>query len=94
MAQWQPREAVAAQVAAQGITVDRLHIDDGCYELRGRDADGNKVRLTLDPATLEILSMRVRFRHGVKSTPYLQGAREPVCAQPQPIPPSTNGRPR
>ena len=61
VAQWQPREAVAAHVAAQGITIDRLHIDDGCYELRGRDTDGNRLHLTLDPVTLEILSMRVRF---------------------------------
>ena len=57
MAQWQPREAVSAHVLERGITTDRLRIDDGCYEVRGRDGDGNSVELKLDPASLEVMTM-------------------------------------
>lgn len=73
MSDWQPREAAVAQVATLGITVDRLRIDDGCYELRGRDADGNRVELQLDPATLAVRELEVRFRHGASASRYLPG---------------------
>ncbi len=55
MADWQPREAVEAAAAAQGLTVRRIKIDDGCYELDARDAQGRRVKLRLDPATLSVL---------------------------------------
>lgn len=55
MADWQPREAVQAQLEAQGLTVRRIRIDDGCYEVDANDAQGLRVKLRLDPATLEVL---------------------------------------
>lgn len=62
---WQPRSAVLALAERQGWEVEKLKIDDGCYELRGRDADGRRLKAKIDPATLEVL--------GVKRA---QGARE------------------
>ena len=38
MADWQPREAVAEFASSQGWEVRRIKIDDGCYEIDGRDA--------------------------------------------------------
>ena len=73
MSDWQPREAAVAHVATLGITVDRLRIDDGCYELRGRDAEGNRVALQLDPATLEVRNLEVRFGHGADASRYFPG---------------------
>lgn len=55
MADWQPREAVQALVEQQGLTVRRIKIDDGCYEVDARDAAGARVRMRLDPGTLVIL---------------------------------------
>lgn len=55
MADWQPREAVQAQLESQGLTVRRIRIDDGCYEVDARDAQGLRVKMRLDPATLEVL---------------------------------------
>lgn len=75
MAQWQPREAVSAHVLERGITTDRLRIDDGCYEVRGRDGDGNSVELKLDPASLEIMEFEVHFRPGANTLRYLPAAR-------------------
>lgn len=55
MAKWQPREAVQALAEARGMTVRRIKIDDGCYQLDARDANGHRVKLRLDPATLAVL---------------------------------------
>ncbi len=74
MSQWQPREAATAHARQLGISIDRLKIDDGCYELRGRDSDGNRVELKLDPATLSLLELDIRFRPGADPARYLPGA--------------------
>jgi len=57
MADWQPREAVKAMAEARGLTVRRIKIDDGCYEVDARDAQGRRVELRLDPATLDLLAL-------------------------------------
>jgi len=60
MAQWQPRDAVQRMAEAQGWTVRRIKIDDGCYEIDGRDADGRASEMTVDPATLTILAIQYK----------------------------------
>ena len=64
MADWQPREAVEALAVEQGWTIGRIKIDDGCYEVKGRDADGREIELTLHPATLAILGSEDQFEDG------------------------------
>lgn len=58
--QWQPREAVLQIAAQQGWKVQRLKIDDGCYEIRGRDAQGREFKAKLDPQTLRVVKMKAR----------------------------------
>jgi hypothetical protein len=60
MAQWQPREVVQRMAEAHGWTVRRIKIDDGCYEIDGRDADGRASEMTVDPATLTILAIEYK----------------------------------
>ncbi len=55
MADWQPREAVAQMAASNGWTVRRIRIDDGCYEIRGQDAQGRAFEVKVHPGTLSIL---------------------------------------
>ena len=55
MADWQPREEVAALAARQGWTVRRIKIDDGCYKIDGRDAEGRKIEVKVQPGTLQIV---------------------------------------
>lgn len=55
MADWQPREAVLAMAEAQGWTVRRIKTDDGCYEIKGRDANGREIEVKVDPATLAVV---------------------------------------
>ena len=40
MAEWQPRDAVERLAEENGWTLRRIKIDDGCYEIDGRDAEG------------------------------------------------------
>jgi hypothetical protein len=55
MADWHPRETVARLAAQNGWTVRRIKIDDGCYEIDGRDASGRRIEVTLHPVTLEVI---------------------------------------
>lgn len=64
MAEWQPREAVQALAEAQGLTVRRIKIDDGCYEVDALDAAGVRVRMRLDPGSLAVLRSGRGGHHG------------------------------
>lgn len=59
---WQSREAVQQMAASQGWTVQRLKIDDGCYELRATDAQGRSLKAKVDPETLQIIKIKRRER--------------------------------
>ena len=58
--QWQSRDSVLHIAAQRGWHVQRLKIDDGCYEIRGRDAQGRAFKATLDPQTLKPVKMKLR----------------------------------
>lgn len=60
---WQPREAVRQMAAAQGWQIQRLKIDDGCYEIRATDAQGQEFKAKLDPETLKVLKLKRREEH-------------------------------
>lgn len=55
---WQTREAVRQMAAAQGWQIQRLKIDDGCYEIRGTDVQGRTFKAKIDPETLTVLKMK------------------------------------
>lgn len=55
---WQTREALRQWASAQGWQVQRLKIDDGCYEIRGTDAQGRSFKAKVDPETLKVLKMK------------------------------------
>lgn len=65
MNQWQPREAVQRMAEARGWRVDRIKIDDGCYEIRGLDEAGRRIKVKVDPGSLAIVRMKRADRdHG------------------------------
>jgi hypothetical protein len=57
MKDWQPREAVVKFAAEQGWTLRRIRIDDGCFEVTGRDSQGRAIEVKLNPATLAVVEM-------------------------------------
>ena len=80
---WQPGSAVRALAERNGWRVERLKIDDGCYEIKGRDAEGRRLKAKIDPASLKVIS--VKREHESRDR---QGQRE---APPPPTPASAPG---
>ena len=57
---WQPREAAIAAAAGLGWQIDKIEADDGCWEVKGRDAEGRRIKAKLDPETLRVVKLRHR----------------------------------
>ncbi|WP_277372292.1 PepSY domain-containing protein [Pseudomonas sp. AA-38] len=64
---WQSREAVREMAASQGWHLRRLKIDDGCYEIKGTDAQGRAFKAKLDPQTLAIVKFKYKDHDGKHS---------------------------
>lgn len=64
MQRWQSREAVRQMAAQQGWQIQRLKIDDGCYEIRGTDSQGRSFKAKIDPETLKVVKMKQRDSQG------------------------------
>lgn len=62
MADWQPRDAVARLAEENNWSVRRIKIDDGCYEIDGRDAQGRRIEVTVHPATLQVIEFEYEDR--------------------------------
>lgn len=43
-----------------GWSISKMELDDGCYELRVIDQGGNDLKMTVDPATLEVIDGKVK----------------------------------
>ncbi len=86
MDRWQSREAVRQMAAQQGWQIQRLKIDDGCYEIRGIDAQGRTFKAKIDPETLKVLKMKQGDRERAR-----ERDREREHAPPQARPPQPDG---
>ncbi|WBY02347.1 PepSY domain-containing protein [Ramlibacter tataouinensis] len=92
--QWQSREAVRQMAAAQGWQVQRLKIDDGCYEIRGTDSQGRTFKARVDPQTLAIVKIKHkdRARERTREREHDLG-RDPAAAHPGPSRADDTGAP-
>ncbi|CAM5197380.1 PepSY domain-containing protein OS=Castellaniella defragrans OX=75697 GN=HNR28_001165 PE=4 SV=1 [Castellaniella denitrificans] len=61
---WQTREAVTQMARQKGWDLQRVKIDDGCYEVRGKDAQGRAFKAKLDPETLAVVKIKYRDHDG------------------------------
>ncbi len=67
VANWQSREALRKHLEEQGLQVQRIKVDDGCYEVRGVDAQGNPFKAKYAPDSLKTLKMKTKDDgHGEK----------------------------
>ncbi|QFG37616.1 hypothetical protein BDE18_1208 [Paracoccus pantotrophus] len=57
---WQQREAAMQAATGLGWRVEKIEADDGCWEVKGRDAQGRRIKAKLDPATLQVVKLRHR----------------------------------
>ena len=82
VANWQPRETLRAQLEQQGWTIQRIKVDNGCYEVRGVDRKGNPFKAKYAPASLQIQKLEIDFTGGGKASDYLdQGEKAPGPGQ-------------
>ncbi|GLR62763.1 PepSY domain-containing protein [Marinospirillum insulare] len=61
VANWQPREVLRQQLEEQGWKISRIKVDDGCYEVKGYDQLGNKVKAEYFPASLRLRKLKIKF---------------------------------
>lgn len=73
VADWQPREVLRQQHERRGWTVQRIKVDDGCYEVRGTDRLGNKFKAKYAPDSLRIRKLEIEFSQGGDASDYLEG---------------------
>ena len=59
-AQWRSIEEAVVAVKAKGYEVRKIEIDDGCYEVHASGSGGERVKLYLDPGSLDIVRSRRR----------------------------------
>lgn len=57
IADWLSEAEIRGRATAMGIDVRDIEIDDGCYEVEGRNRDGRKIELRLHPQTGEQVSV-------------------------------------
>jgi len=60
--QQQSWAAVTQLAENYGWTIHWVEIDDGCYEVQVTDVGGNKIKADIDPATLDVIKAKIRFK--------------------------------
>ncbi|MBE0508588.1 MAG: PepSY domain-containing protein [Marinospirillum sp.] len=68
---WQPRENLQKMLEDKGWQVNRIKVDDGCYEAKGTDTLGNRFEAKYGPATLEIRALKIKFQQQGTAEDYL-----------------------
>lgn len=71
VADWQPREVLRQQLEQQGWEVQRIKVDDGCYEVRGIDKNKNSFKAKYAPASLRIRKLEITFDRDGRAADYL-----------------------
>lgn len=59
---WLSQEAIAAKLKEQGFVVTRTETKRSCYEVKGKDAQGKRVELYVDPVTARIVKQESKDR--------------------------------
>jgi hypothetical protein len=54
-ADWRPEQALRQKLEADGWKINRIKIDDGCYEVYGFNGEGQRAETYFDPKTFEVV---------------------------------------
>ena len=54
-AEWQPEQALRQKLEADGWKINRIKIDNGCYEVYGFDGEGQRAETYFDPKTFGVV---------------------------------------
>lgn len=68
---WQPKGHLRQMMENNGWAVKRIKVDDGCYEIKGLDRNGHRVKAKFSPASLKIIELEIKFEGSGDSSDYL-----------------------
>ena len=57
-AEWQSQEALQKKLEAEGWKVKKIKVEDGCYEVYGTDAKGNRMESYFDPKSFSVMKSK------------------------------------
>lgn len=57
---WQKKDAVTQMATQKGWEIQRLKIDDGCYEIHGKTKEGELFKAKINPETLVVVKMKIK----------------------------------
>ena len=55
--EWKPQAELERKLTDEGWKISRVKIENGCYEVYGRDAKGHKRETFFHPKTFEIVTV-------------------------------------
>ena len=58
-ADWMSQDAARAKATEMGLTVKKLKVEDGCYELYAIDKDGKRIEAYMHPGTGKIVKSKI-----------------------------------
>ena len=68
---WKPRDALRHNMESQGWKVQRIKVNDGCYDVKGSDRIGNRFEAKYSPSSLKIRELKIIFDAGGSASDYL-----------------------
>ena len=54
--EWKPKAELERKLKNEGWTISRVKIENGCYEVYGKNASGKKMETFFHPKTLEMVT--------------------------------------
>ena len=60
VAEWQSRQTLKNRLEQLGWQIQRIRIDDGCYQVHAIDELGRRVKATFTPASLSLIKLEIR----------------------------------
>jgi hypothetical protein len=54
-AEWQPKETLQKKLESDGWVVKTIKVDEGCYEVYGKDAAGKRMETYFDPKSFQVM---------------------------------------
>jgi hypothetical protein len=70
---WQPKERLEQLMNESKWQVQRIKVDDGCYEVDGTDPQGNEIEAKFSPASLKLKKFEVKFKEDKNDGPAFYG---------------------
>ena len=68
---WQPKEKLREIMLKKGWSVKRIKVDDGCYEVKGRDRNGHRSEAKFSPTSLKLIEIEIKFDDSEDTSGYL-----------------------